>query len=122
MERWGLPARWLLMEEAVHRWVVRPDGGRPEGRGCRHTETPRPARPRRNEACPECVSRGLDWVHLRQCLSCGYIGCCDSSPGRHATAHHESSRHPVMRSVEPGESWAWCCVDEVFLDPLDVDT
>ncbi|MGW1542210.1 UBP-type zinc finger domain-containing protein [Streptomyces sp. NPDC002309] len=102
-------------------WVVRRDGGRPEGRSCRHVGTLRQAPAPRGAVCPECVSRGLDWVHLRQCLSCGRVGCCDSSPGKHAAAHFESSRHPVMRSVEPGESWAWCCVDEVYLDPLGPD-
>ncbi|GAA5050987.1 Na+/H+ antiporter [Nocardia callitridis] len=64
------------------------------------------------DECGECRAEGLSWVHLRMCLSCGHIGCCDSSPGNHATAHFRASGHPVMRSVEPGEAWRWCFVDE----------
>lgn len=64
-------------------------------------------------ACGDCLSEGLAWVHLRQCMTCGHVACCDSSPGRHATRHHESSGHPVMKSAEPGEEWRWCFVDEV---------
>jgi uncharacterized UBP type Zn finger protein len=67
------------------------------------------------DGCPECVEQGFDdWVHLRECLECGHVGCCDSSPRRHATAHYLSTRHPVMRSLEPGEAWRWCFVDEVI--------
>jgi uncharacterized UBP type Zn finger protein len=54
----------------------------------------------------------MKWVHLRLCLSCGHVGCCDSSPGRHATAHARDTKHPVMASFQPGERWAWCYVDE----------
>lgn len=66
------------------------------------------------DVCAECVAEGLTWVHLRMCLTCGHIACCDSSPGNHATGHFGSSRHPVMRSVEPGEAWRWCYVDELL--------
>lgn len=67
------------------------------------------------DACPECVADGhLDWVHLRMCLECGHIGCCDSSPAKHATAHFHQTRHPVIRSVELGESWRWCYEDLVL--------
>ena len=62
--------------------------------------------------CPECVALGDAWVHLRICLECGHVGCCDSSVGRHADKHFHSSHHPVMRSFEPGEDWRWCYVDE----------
>jgi uncharacterized UBP type Zn finger protein len=63
--------------------------------------------------CPACVAEGYtDWVHLRQCLNCGQFGCCDSSPRAHATGHHMATGHPVMRSVERGEAWRWCYVDE----------
>ncbi len=69
--------------------------------------------PTSGEGCQECVVIGhTDWVHLRLCLSCGHVGCCDSSPYRHATAHYETTRHPVIRSFEPGESWRWCYLDE----------
>ena len=65
------------------------------------------------ETCPECIEEGLEPVHLRLCLTCGHVGCCDSSLGRHATAHFHQTGHPVMRSIEPGESWRWCYIDEV---------
>jgi hypothetical protein len=58
---------------------------------------------------------GSGWVHLRICLSCGYVGCCDSSPNRHARAHAETSNHAIVRSLQPGEDWRWCYVDEVYL-------
>ncbi|MGW5310586.1 Na+/H+ antiporter [Nocardia thailandica] len=64
--------------------------------------------------CAACVAQGLTWVHLRMCLGCGHIGCCESSVGNHATAHFHDSGHPVMRSVEPGELWRWCYVDELL--------
>ena len=64
------------------------------------------------DACPDCLAIGdHNWVHLRMCLSCGHVGCCDSSPNRHADAHYQRSDHPVMRSIELGESWRWCFVD-----------
>ncbi|CAM4497011.1 Na+/H+ antiporter [Nocardia ninae] len=66
------------------------------------------------DVCAECVAEGISWVHLRMCLSCGHIACCDSSVGNHATKHYGSSGHPVMRSVEPGEAWRWCYVDELL--------
>ncbi|KQR96713.1 hypothetical protein ASG12_20080 [Williamsia sp. Leaf354] len=65
----------------------------------------------RPDQCEGCEAEGVEhWAHLRRCLTCGYIGCCDSSPRKHATAHHASSQHPVMRSAEPGETWRWCYV------------
>jgi hypothetical protein len=66
--------------------------------------------------CPECIEMGSGWVHLRECLVCGHVGCCDSSPNKHATKHFHTAKHPVMRSVEPGESWGWCFVDEVTVE------
>ncbi|MFD3453230.1 UBP-type zinc finger domain-containing protein [Streptomyces sp. NPDC058691] len=63
------------------------------------------------DGCAECLANGRrDWVHLRLCLTCGRIGCCDSSPGRHASAHYKATGHPVIRSFQPGESWRWCYV------------
>lgn len=64
------------------------------------------------EGCAECLRDGTDWVHLRLCLGCGHVGCCDSSPERHATKHHDETGHPVIRSFEQGESWRWCFVDD----------
>jgi Zn-finger in ubiquitin-hydrolases and other protein len=67
------------------------------------------------DGCPECVTGGFtDWVHLRVCLTCGQVACCDSSPRRHMSAHYEKDGHPVMRSFEPGEEWRWCFVDELL--------
>jgi uncharacterized UBP type Zn finger protein len=67
------------------------------------------------DGCEECLASGGQWCHLRICLSCGHVGCCDSSPGRHATAHGESSGHPIVRSIQPGEDWSWCFLDEVAM-------
>jgi uncharacterized UBP type Zn finger protein len=67
------------------------------------------------EGCEECLKSGGRWVHLRMCLTCGEVGCCDSSPNRHATAHFHENSHPLVRSAEPGEDWSWCYVDEVAL-------
>jgi uncharacterized UBP type Zn finger protein len=66
--------------------------------------------------CEECLKTGDPWVHLRMCLSCGSIGCCDSSPNRHASRHAREEGHAIARSAEPGEQWAWCYADEVALD------
>ena len=68
-------------------------------------------RPERFE-CPTCVAIGSTWVHLRQCLGCGQVGCCDNSPNRHARRHFEDTGHPIMRSLEPGEMWRWCWADD----------
>ena len=70
----------------------------------------------KKHVCEECVKMGDQWVHLRLCLICGNVGCCDSSKNRHATAHFHSSGHPLMRSIEPGEHWMWCYKDEMTLD------
>ncbi len=64
--------------------------------------------------CEECLATGGHWVHLRMCQTCGHIGCCDNSPGRHATGHHQETGHPIIRSVEPREHWSWCYVDELM--------
>jgi CPA1 family monovalent cation:H+ antiporter len=68
--------------------------------------------PQTSAGCQDCIAAGQRWVHLRLCLTCGHVGCCDSSRGRHASAHHRETGHPVMRSLEPGESWRWCFVDD----------
>jgi uncharacterized UBP type Zn finger protein len=65
------------------------------------------------EGCEECLRTGGRWVHLRMCETCGHIGCCDSSPGQHASKHAHAADHPILRSIEPGEEWSWCVVDEV---------
>ena len=65
--------------------------------------------------CEDCLAIGGRWLHLRMCTSCGKIGCCDSSPNKHATKHARETEHPVVRSAEPGEDWFWCYVDEVMV-------
>ena len=65
------------------------------------------------DGCEECLRDGDKWLHLRICLTCGQVGCCDDSPNRHATAHHHATAHPIIRSLEPGEDWSWCYLDEV---------
>jgi CPA1 family monovalent cation:H+ antiporter len=65
------------------------------------------------QGCEECLASGGRWVHLRLCLSCGHVGCCDSSPNKHATKHFRADAHPVVRSFEPGETWRWCYLDQV---------
>ena len=66
------------------------------------------------QVCEDCVKIGDDWVHLRLCMSCGHVGCCDSSKNRHATRHFQHTGHPLVRSLEPGERWIWCYADEVM--------
>jgi len=83
------------LEEAAQR----PKGVRPSGHGCK-----------------ECLDMGSDWVHLRLCLSCGHVGCCDNSPNRHATRHFHMTKHPVIRSFEPDEAWAYCYPDDSVAD------
>ncbi|MGL4743430.1 MAG: cation:proton antiporter [Dermatophilaceae bacterium] len=114
----------LDAEEAALGWVRgRDEDGhgsllRPPDRvpgGCPHLDAldaPRP--PDNADGCAECLADGTRWVHLRSCETCGHVGCCDSSPGRHAHAHHRATGHPVMRSIEPGEGWRWCFVDEAL--------
>jgi uncharacterized UBP type Zn finger protein len=65
--------------------------------------------------CEDCLREGGAWLHLRICLSCGRVGCCDDSPNRHATAHYAGSGHPLIRSLEPGEDWSWCYEDQVAI-------
>ena len=80
---------------------------------CEHlTDAPIAVRPRTPEGCERCLADGTRWVHLRLCLTCGQVGCCDSSPQKHASAHFHETEHPVMRSFESGEAWRWCFVDE----------
>lgn len=82
---------------------------------CAHLAEASEAEPQTTEGCQDCLAIGFtNWVHLRLCLTCGSVGCCDSSPHQHATKHFKNTGHPVMRSFEPGESWRWCYEDETI--------
>ena len=84
---------------------------------CKHLDQVRSVKPRTPKGCEECLKAKMEWVHLRLCLICGHVGCCDSSPGKHATQHFHQTQHPIMRSFDPGEDWGWCYVDNLMLEP-----
>ena len=88
-----------------------------EGAGmeCTHLNQIRKVKPSA-KGCEDCLKIGSTWVHLRMCMECGHMGCCDSSPNKHATKHFHATKHPIMRSMEPREDWGWCYIDEVELD------
>ena len=117
--------RWLALISAACAllgaaaiWAIDVPAGATEGDAltttCPHLDGLIAASPR-TQGCEECLRSGDSWVHLRVCLSCGHVGCCDSSKNRHATAHFWGSRHPIVRSLEPGEDWRWCYVDETVV-------
>jgi uncharacterized UBP type Zn finger protein len=84
------------------------------GPRCSHLDQIRvKALPEQIAGCQDCIAIDGAWVHLRMCQSCGQIGCCDSSPNRHASAHARQTAHPIVRSAEPGEDWSWCYLDNV---------
>jgi uncharacterized UBP type Zn finger protein len=84
---------------------------------CQHLTHLRPVEPRTPKGCEECLQTGASWVHLRLCLTCGHVGCCDSSPNKHATKHFQATQHPLVRSYERGEDWAWCYADQLLIEP-----
>ncbi len=79
---------------------------------CSHLATIGDVHPN-TRGCEECLKMGDTWVHLRLCMECGHVGCCDSSKNRHATKHFRATGHPIIRSLEPGEEWKWCFIDEL---------
>jgi len=81
---------------------------------CTHLNQIRKVSPS-GKGCKECLEAGDAWVHLRLCLTCGHVGCCDDSKNRHATKHFHASHHPIIQSFQPGEDWRWCYVDEIML-------
>jgi uncharacterized UBP type Zn finger protein len=86
---------------------------------CEHLDLIAPVEPS-STGCEDCLrARHRDWVHLRLCMSCGHVGCCDSSPGRHATKHFHSSGDPIVRSFEPGEDWFYCYLDDALFELED---
>jgi uncharacterized UBP type Zn finger protein len=85
---------------------------------CPHLEGINPHMHPKSRGCEECLAMGDSWVHLRLCMQCGHVGCCDDSKNRHATKHFKATQHPIMRSLERGETWGWCFIDELVFDPL----
>ena len=85
--------------------------------GCEHFKEIKAVTPSA-EGCEDCLKIGGRWVHLRLCETCGHVGCCDSSPNRHATKHFHASNHPIVKSFEPGEDWGYCYVDQRFYETL----
>jgi uncharacterized UBP type Zn finger protein len=81
---------------------------------CTHLDQIKDVEPS-TQGCEECLETGDWWVHLRECLACRHVGCCDSSPNKHATKHFHSTEHPLVQAFEPGEDWIWCYVDEVVI-------
>lgn len=88
--------------------------GRLRGGSCTHLGQIRDVTPS-SAGCEECLKLGDSWVHLRLCLICGHVGCCDNSKNKHATAHYHATGHPIIRSFEPGEDWRWCYVDNTLV-------
>ena len=84
---------------------------------CTHLDQLRAVQPRTPDGCEECLAIDGEWVHLRLCLTCGHVGCCDDSPNRHAMKHFHHAHHPIIRSFEPGEDWGWCYADQLMLEP-----
>jgi len=83
---------------------------------CTHLDQVRTPLPSEVAGCEQCLKTGSKWVHLRVCRTCGQVGCCDTSPGRHASSHAAEAGHPIVTSLEPGEDWSWCFVDEVAFE------
>jgi hypothetical protein len=94
--------------------------GRPTTRACGHLDQVRDVTPSTTEGCEDCLREHTRWVHLRECMACGHVACCDSSPMRHASAHSREHGHAIARSIEPGEEWAWCYADDLLLEPAGV--
>ena len=83
---------------------------------CAHLDQIRDVKPC-TKGCEDCLKTGDTWVHLRLCMTCGHVGCCDESKNKHATRHFHATSHPIIKSLEPGEDWLWCYVDEIALEP-----
>ena len=84
---------------------------------CEHMDQVQDVTPKTPEGCEECLEMGDTWVHLRLCLICGHVGCCNNSKNKHASKHFAATGHPIIRSFEPGETWMWCYEDEEFIVP-----
>ncbi len=88
---------------------------------CEHLRSITAVEPNTPKGCEECLATGGSWVHLRLCMACGHVGCCDSSPNKHATKHYHSVLHPVIQSFEPGEDWAFCYSHDDMIDEVGPD-
>jgi uncharacterized UBP type Zn finger protein len=86
-------------------------------RFCEHIDKINPSVQPSAKGCEECLRLGSPWVHLRECLACGHVGCCDSSIHKHATQHFHQTGHPIIQSFQPGENWLWCYIDEIVMEP-----
>jgi uncharacterized UBP type Zn finger protein len=106
-------ARHFATYRAVN-FCIRPAAARilHTAMACKHVKEIKKVTPSA-QGCEDCLKIGATWVHLRLCLTCGHVGCCDSSPNRHATKHFHGAKHPIIQSFEPGEDWRWCYVDEI---------
>lgn len=104
----------MSLGENIRFAIQRLRGG---GGSCPHVGEIREVEPESAEGCPECLAIGDTWIHLRMCMSCGHVGCCDSSKNKRASKHAQSARHPIMRSLEPGEDWMWCVIDRQVVVP-----
>jgi uncharacterized UBP type Zn finger protein len=100
--------QWVFKTSVRHQYG---DSKKP----CLHRDLIQQVTPRTPQGCEECLAIGDSWVHLRLCLICGHVGCCDNSKNKHATQHFHVTEHPIIRSFQPGEDWQWCYVDQVFL-------
>lgn len=83
---------------------------------CIHLESIKLVKPNTPKGCEECLKTGDEWVHLRLCLTCGHVGCCDDSKNKHATKHFDQTKHPVIKSFEPNENWKYCFLDKITLE------
>ena len=83
---------------------------------CKHFDKVKKVEPKTPKGCEECLKTKDTWVHLRLCLICGHVGCCNNSKNKHATKHFKKTKHPIIRSFEPGEAWEYCYVDDLFYD------
>ena len=87
---------------------------------CTHLDQIKDVNPITPKGCQECLESGDEWVHLRLCMECGHVGCCDNSKNKHATAHFHATQHPIIQSFEPDEDWMYCYIDEVEFTPFDI--
>ncbi len=100
-------------------WVALDESGAPLPRQCIHLDGLEPVEASPPLECVDCIREGSTWVNLRQCLTCGEVRCCDDSPRKHASAHWPASGHPVIRSAQPDDDWAWCYPEELYLTPAE---